>query len=190
MNTEESNSKIDRIVRSITAEELSPSISQELPLLEMATFGVEKWGNRTYKIAVHGAGTSDRPTPHLHVYINTDARPGASFNFEISLVDLLCKGEVVLIYQYDRANNVKRTNRTNCSWEGYRDIYEGVKTFLFGQACKPSKFGTFADNMERAIYEWNRETDFAKTENGGNPLKEYLDAKGLVVLPQFERYFG
>ena len=189
MKKETLNEKIDRIVKRVIFEELSSKGSHKVPLLEMATFGVEKWGKDTYKIAVHGASTKDRPTPHLHIYLNNDTQPYSSFNFEISFVDLLCKGEIVLIYQCDRANNVKHTNRRECSWEGYSDIYEGIKNFLLNEICKPSKFGTFTDNIERAIYEWNRETDYAKTMKGGNPLKEYLDAKGLTVLPQFKKYF-
>lgn len=187
METLEEN--IKRIVSEVLREELSYRGGHEEPLLEMATFGVRKWGRDTYKIAVHGASTKDRPTPHFHIYLNNDTEPYSLFNIEISFVDLFCRGEIVPIFIIDRQHNIKKTNRNECSWQGYRDIYEGVYNFLFNEPCKPSKFGTFRDNIERAIYEWNRETDYVKTENGGNPLKEYFDEKGLTVLPKFQKYF-
>ena len=170
-----------KTLRNVIAE------STKRVLLEMATFGTEKWGNNTYKIAVHGASTKDRPIPHIHIYLNNDANYKL-FNFEISFVDILCKDEINLIYQYDRANHIRNTNRNNCSWNGYADILKGFKKFLFSQPIL-GRFGTFKDNLERAIYEWNRETDFAKTEQGGNPLKEYLDSKGITILEKYKGYF-
>lgn len=110
------------------------------------------------------------------------------FNFEISLVDILCSNEIHLIYQLDRRNNIKRVGRENCSWEGYTEIYNGIKKFL-SSASVSKRYGSFDDNLDRAIYEWNRETDFQKTENGGNPLKDYLDENGLTVLPNYLKYF-
>jgi hypothetical protein len=166
---------------------IKESVKEHL-LLEMATFGTERWGNNTYRIAVHGASTKDRPIPHIHIYLNQDVQPYKQFNFEISLVDILCKDEINLIFQMDRKNNIKNTNRVDCTWTGYADIYYGIKTFL-SSPSKSKKYGMFIDNLDRAIYEWNRETDFIKTENGGNPLKEYLDEKGLTVLPQYMKYF-
>ena len=175
-----------KIIR-LTERELNEAIRDTL-LLEMATFGTEKWGKYIYRIAVHGASTKDRPIPHIHIYLNTDVQPYKQFNFEVSLVDILCKDEINLIYQLDRKNNVKITNRTECSWTGYADIYNGIKQFL-SSPPKSKRNGIFIDNLDRAIYEWNRETDFSKTENGGNPLKEYLDKTNLVVLPKYMKYF-
>ena len=163
-----------------------PFEGNEVPLLEMATLGVEKWRESTYKIAVCGASPIDRPIPHFHIYLNNDTQPYSLFNFEISFVDLLCNAEIVLIYQYDRANHIEHTNRSDCSWEGYKDIYDGIKDFLFDRICKPSKFASFTDNIERAVFEWNRETDYNKTMEGGNPLREYIEANGLAILPQFD----
>ena len=158
-------------------------------LLEMATCGVEKWGKNTYKIAVHGASSKDRPTPHIHIYLDKDVYPYAEFNFEISFVDLICKDEVIPIYQVDREHNLKKTNRKDCSWVGYKDIFKGFKEYLF-QPHKSSKYGSFSDNLERVIYEWNKETDYVKTTNGGNPLKEYLDKNGLTPHPKYAKYFN
>ena len=157
-------------------------------LLEMATFGVEKWGNDTYKIAVHAASTNDSPIPHLHIYLNTDRNPYSQFNFEISLIDILCKDEINLIFQYDRARNVNNRNRTECSWTGYREIKEGITKFLFSP-CGTIRFGNFSDNLERGIFEWNRETDYVKTINNNiNVLREYFEVNNLKPLPKYEKY--
>lgn len=178
----------ERKLKEIIQESIDRVLNKNL-MLEMATFGTERWGNDTYKIAVHGASTNDRPTPHIHIYLNNDVPPFKLFNFEISFEDIVSKDEINLIYQLDRHKHVKNTNSTECSWTGYADIYEGFKNFLFSAPTK-TKFGTFKDNLERAIYEWNRETDFVKTEQGGNPMKEYFDEKGVVVLPKYLGYFG
>lgn len=178
-----SESELRTIVKEATTEVLKEHV-----LNEMATFGTERWGNSTYRIAVHGASTKDRPTPHIHIYLNNDVQPYNMFNFEISLVDILCSNEIHLIYQLDRRNNIKRVGRENCSWEGYKEIYNGFRKFL-SSASVSKRYGSFDDNLDRAIYEWNRETDFQKTENGGNPLKDYLDEKGLTVLPNYLKYF-
>ena len=138
-------------------------------------------------MAVHGQSTKDRPTPHIHIYLNNDVNPYTRFNFEISFVDLLCKDEIVPIYQRDTSNNLLNKNRKQCSWNGYADILNGLKTF-FQEGPIYTKFGAFENNLERAIYEWNRETDLRKTESGGNPLKEYFDDRGLTPLPKYAKY--
>lgn len=157
-------------------------------IVEMATFGEEKWGNNTYKISIHGAMSADRPTPHIHIYYKQEKNTrNPVFNFEISLIDILCKDEINLIYQRDKDKNIERTNRAECGWKGYDDIKSGFKVFLFSTP-KPSKFGTFKDNLERAIYEWNRESDYSATQNGENTLNKYFKEHGLVVLPKYSSY--
>ena len=88
-----------KIIR-VTFDKLKEIVveSTRMTLLEMATFGAERWGNDTYKIAVHGASTKDRPTPHIHIYLAND-QSYKLFNFEISLIDILCNDEINLIYQ-------------------------------------------------------------------------------------------
>lgn len=98
----------------------------------------------------------------------------------------MCKDEINLVYQRDKDKNIEHTNRIECDWKGYDDIKSGFKAFLFS-THKPSKFGTFKDNLERAIYEWNRESDFTATQNGKNILKIFLQKK-LVALPQYQSY--
>lgn len=182
--------KIKKFNEFVNGETLNEKTSMEENfdmLYEMATCGVEKWGDDTYKIAVHGASTKDRLTPHIHIYLNKDQNPYKLFNFEISFVDLVCSDKIIPIYQLDRQNNFKRTNRRECTWVGYKDIIDGLKLFL--SQPSQSKFGNFSTNLERVIYEWNRETDFVKTNNGGNPLKEYLDSHGLVPHPKYKHLF-
>lgn len=159
---------------------------------EMATFGHGKWGRLNYKVAVHGASTNDRPNPHIHIYYENETNPvHPQFNFEISLVDILTKDEINLIYQLDRKNNVKKTNRTETSWTGYSDLYEGFQKFLFDRpVSKSRRSGQFIDNLDRAIHEWNRETDQNGYENlNKNPLMEYISNKGLTVLAKYQKYF-
>lgn len=37
-------------------------------IVEMATFGEERWENNTYKISVHAAMSADSQIPHIHIY--------------------------------------------------------------------------------------------------------------------------
>ena len=104
-------------------EKVTEDVKERL-LLEMATFGRINDGKDMYKIAIHGPASNDRPMPHIHIYLNNDVFPYSQFNFEVSLVDLVCKDEINLIAQIDRKNNIKRTNRSECSCEGYRDLYK------------------------------------------------------------------
>ena len=158
-------------------------------LEEQVTVGSEKWGDRTYLIAVSGASSKDRPVPHVHVFLNGDDSAYCQFLFEISIEDIVCKDEINLIYQVDMNHHVKNTDRQDCSWAGYEDIYEGFRKYLFTPIMS-TEHALFADNLQRIIYEWNRETDFCKTEQGGNPLKEYLDRKGSKVLPKYMSFFN
>ena len=180
---------IDKIIKESIDKVLSEKLLENRgPLMEMATFGVERWGHTLYKIAVHGASTNDRPTPHLHIYLNNDINPYTQFNFEISLVDILCKNEINLIFQHDRARNVDNRNRLECSWTGYGEIKQGITDFLFSP-CISTRFGNFSDNLERGIFEWNRETDYVKTVNDGiNVLRLYFNEHNITPLPQYEKY--
>lgn len=84
---------------------------------EMATISKdEKWGKYHYRIAVHGPASGDRTVPHIHIYLSSDKKPYNNFNFEISLIDIVCKDEINLIYQNDRYNNIQRINRNKCEW--------------------------------------------------------------------------
>lgn len=106
------------------------------------------------------------------------------------MLDILTKDEINVIFQLDRSNNIARTNRRDCSWQGYRDLYKGFKAFLFSKPASTRKGGNFIDNLDRAIHEWNRETDLNGYENlGTNPLKDYIEGKHLTILPKYQKYF-
>ena len=67
-------------------------------IFEMATISRDvKLGKNRYKIAVHGTLSGDRKNPHIHIYLSTDNRLYNKFNFEISIVDILCYDEINLI---------------------------------------------------------------------------------------------
>ncbi|MBO5849961.1 MAG: hypothetical protein J6Q47_01600, partial [Paludibacteraceae bacterium] len=78
-------------------------------LFEMATFGKPRWDKTDYRISV----SKDGETPHIHIYLLKDD-DHTNFNFEVSLVDILCNDEINLIYQLDRKNNIMRTHRREC----------------------------------------------------------------------------
>ena len=176
--------------KSITSIDPYYDISEHL-VVEMATFGQEKWGKNTYKMAIHGASTKDRETPHIHIYYANDTNlVHPQFNFEISLLDILTKDEINIIFQLDKSKHIARTNRRDCNWQGYRDLYNGFKSFLFSKPTPSKKGGDFIDNLDRAIHEWNRETDLNGYENlGKNPLKDYIEGRNLEILPQYQKYF-
>ena len=155
---------------------------------EMATIGAQKWGDREYLIQIHGKSTKDRDVPHIHIYLIKD-HVKKRFNFEISLIDLLSKDEITLIYQLDREKRVRHTNRKYCDWTGYKDECDGLRDFLFGNVQVLHYATISKDNLDVAIYAWNIETDMIKTQNGGNPMKEWLDQHNIVVLPKYQKCF-
>ena len=152
-------------------------------IIEMATISKsERWGNNLYRIAVHGTAAGDRETPHIHIYLSNDKKPYNNFNFEVSLIDIICYNEFNLIYQRDVKTGKLSTNRSKCSWEGYRKIKEGFEDWLFDKCNMP---GEFINNLDALIYWWNQESD----SNSDNPLKDYIDKKGLHILPEYKIYF-
>lgn len=153
-------------------------------IFEMATISKqEKWGKNNYKIALHGPAKGDREAPHVHIYLSTDKSPYNNFNFEISLVDILCYNEINLIYQRDKQRNKLFSNRNKCSWEGYRDILNGFEDWLF-DVCKYP--GEFKDNLDAIIWVYNNESNSLSE----NPLKDYIDNKGLTILNKYKHYFN
>jgi len=180
-----------RELRDIVKETISSALREtfgKTHLFEMATIGAQRWGNQMYSIQIHGASTADRNVPHIHIYLKND-HGKKMFNFEISLIDLVSKDEINLIYQLDRTRNVKHTNKNHCSWNGYSDIYNGLREYLFGDVQLPQYKNLCSDNLDAAIYAWNIETDMLKTLNGGNPMKEWLDERGIRILPGYRIYF-
>lgn len=178
------NSILKRVIKEeLTSETMTDNHASVLS--EMATFGSERWGNRQYKIAIHGVNSGDRPTPHIHIYYNQERNTrNPVFNFEISLLDILERNELNLIYQKDKSQNIKRTNRSECNWTGYKDIFDGLLSFLTSTSKCPI-FGKQTSNLGRAIYEWNKETNYDATENKGvNVLGRLIDKS--KVLPEYQ----
>lgn len=166
-------------IREILFDAFTPSEN----IFEMATISkAERWGNDNYKIAIHGTAKGDRETPHVHIYMSSDRIPYNQFNFEISLVDILCYDEINLIYQRDRKTNKLITNRSKCSWNGYKRIKEGFEDWLFDKCKLP---GEFKDNLDAIIWSYNNESNLLTD----NPLKDYLDSRGFVVLDKYKHYF-
>lgn len=104
--------------------------------------------------------------------------PFNKFNFEISLVDIMCYDEINLIYQRDVKNGIKRTNRNKCSWNGYFKLKEDFEDWLFS---KSSKRGDFKDNLDAIIYFYNE-------ENHNKTLWDYIEEHGLKVLDKYKHY--
>ena len=149
--------------------------------LEMATFGKPRWGEIDYKVAIHSPIIKEREIPHIHIYQLNDPYHNM-FDFEISLIDILCVGKINLIYQLDRYNNIIRTHRNECSWLGYSDIYEGLEEFLHtNQNIFP--YNDCLTGLEAAIVAYN-----AESNSRDNALKEYLVENDLTILPKYEKY--
>ena len=120
-------------------------------LLEMATFGRINADNQLYRIAIHGPASGDRPMPHIHIYLANDHAPYTNFNFEVSLVDLVCYDKIVLVAQTDRSKNIRRTNKNECTWSGYKDLYNEFRKFLFSKPMKKLYKNVAQNNLQVAI---------------------------------------
>ncbi|MBR5550371.1 MAG: hypothetical protein IKV83_00415 [Muribaculaceae bacterium] len=177
---------VDNVINEFLSEQVNTSEHSQI-ISEMATFGSAKWGKNIYKIAIHGISAGDRSVPHIHVYLQNERNTRAPmFNFEVSLFDILEKDEINLIYQKDVNRNILIKNRRNCSWTGYADIYQGLKEFLAKESDVPV-FGNIISNLGRAIYEWNKETDYNDTINNRiNILGHLFTLNGKTVHPKYQ----
>lgn len=152
-----------------------------MPVIEMATISQdEKWGKEHYKVALHGPAVGDREYPHVHIYWCDDIYPYKKFNFEISLIDILCKDEINLVTQVDKLNsNISRKNKTKCSWEGYWKIRDGFEDWLIEKCKLP---GEFKDNLDALCWAYNNESPHSMK------LKDYIENHGLKVLAKYQKY--
>lgn len=150
-------------------------------IVEMATLGRPTFNNARYHIAIHGTLAGDRETPHIHIYLNDDVRPYNKFNFEVSIVDVLCKDEINLIKMRDEKRNVRHNNRRQCSWAGYYKLRNDFEDWLFG---KPTSPGNFKDNLEACVYWYNHEGD----PKSDNAVRDYINSHGLTVLQKYKEY--
>jgi len=155
-------------------------VDPDMPL-EMATFGKPRWGEIDYKVAIHSPIIKEREIPHIHIYQLNDPYHNM-FDFEISLIDILCKDEINLIYQLDRSKNIMRTHRDECSWKGYSNIYKGLVEFLStNQNIK--QYNYCENGLKASIEAYN-----AESNSRDNALKEYLVENDLTILPKYEKY--
>lgn len=151
------------------------------PILEMATISKNaKLGKDHYRIAVHGPASKDRPYPHIHIYKTTDEFPFPNFNFEISLVDLLCYDELNLVTMVDKDNGISIKNKTKCSWTGYRKLRDDFEDWL---EAKSDRKGDFKNNLDAII--WNYDNEAYED----NALLNYIEDRGKKVLPKYKEYF-
>lgn len=97
-------------------------------IIEMATIcrSIKLDSRRFYKIAIHGPSTKDRDYPHIHIYDAND-NTLKLFNFEISVIDIICNDELNIILQVDRSKHIRRTNRSECSWDGYAELRDNFE---------------------------------------------------------------
>ena len=160
-------------------------IDPDMPIMEMSTIDKKaKLGKSFYRIALHGPAVGDRPYPHIHIYDPKDKFPYKNFNFEISLIDLLCYDELNLICQQDKQNDINIKNRKNCSWNGYRKMRDDFEDWL-SEPCIGIP-GNFKDNLDALIWSYNNE---APDNDDRNPLLDYIKDQGKKVLPKYQKYF-
>ena len=144
----------------------------------------EKFGKDNYRVAIHGPASADRENPHIHIYLANDIIPYNKFNFEISLTDILCENEINLIYQRDIKNHIMWSNKSKCSWNGYKNLLYDFEDWLFNENVK--KPGDFIDNLHALIFFYNDESPYTEQ----NSLLKYIKDHGLKILNKYEKYFS
>lgn len=146
-----------------------------------------KLGNKLYRIAVHKVVSGDRPYPHVHIYMESlnEYFLYTNFDFEISLVDLLCVDNIselrCLVCQIDKLQGINRRNRKRCDWAGYRDLEYDFESWLYSKCDKP---GNFIDNLDFLIYTYNRVNDEKDS------VQNYIKKHHKKILPEFLKYFN
>lgn len=159
-------------------ESLGLSCGIQIVEMAVATNDV-KLGKNHYRIALHGPAAGDRPYPHIHIYRTDDKYPWKKFNFEISLVDILCNDEINLVCQEDRTKGIVRKNKNKCSWIGYKDIKDDFEDWLESKCNKP---GDFKNNLDFLIWSYD-------DESKSGELLNYIKDKGKKVLDKYKEYF-
>lgn len=159
---------------------------RHIHLFEMVTVGAQRWGESDYLVKVHG--DIDNEEPHLHI-LRRDVDYSA-FDFRVSLIDLVSKGELNLMYQCDMKNEVRHIKKSTCSWVGYVEIMKGLSAFLTSPPLIQPNSSIYKDNLDLTIHKWNIETNcFKVIEDNSNPFKDYLSKMSIKPLPEYEKYF-
>lgn len=156
----------------------------EKKVYEMATIGKPVLNKEKRIVAIHGVNSGDRPYPHIHIYLASDKFPYNEFNFEISLIDILCKDEINLVRMRDKKTRKLINNKDKCSWEGYSKLRDDFEDWLFGVSTFP---GDFIDNIDAIIWNYNNESEYAKEQNA---LLGYIRSQGMKVLENYKKYFN
>ena len=152
-------------------------------IYEMATIAKDVILNKERKsVQIHGTNSGDRETPHIHIYNYCDKN---NFNFEISLVDLLCYDELILVRMLDRQNHKDIRNRSKCSWDGYSKMRNDFEDWLYSSDVKIP--GEYIDNLDALIYWYNQESSIPD-EN--NPLLKYISDRGKKLHKDYKKYFS
>lgn len=156
----------------------------EEKIYEMATIGKPILNKEKRLIAIHGVNSGDREYPHIHIYLASDKFPYNQFNFEISLIDIVCYDEINLIKMRDKSRGILKNNRNKCSWDGYTKLFNDFEDWLFEKSNFP---GEFIDNLDAIIWNYNNESEFTKEHN---PLLHYIHKQGLRISPKYFKYFS
>lgn len=153
-------------------------------IYEMATIGRPILNKTKYLIAIHGVNSGDRAYPHIHIYLADDKFPYNKFNFEISLINILCYDEIILIRMRDKKLGKYINNKSKCSWDGYTKLKNDFENWLYEKSKFP---GDFIDNLDVIIWNYNNESEYAKENNA---LLYYIKEHGMKVLNKYKKYFN
>lgn len=146
-------------------------------VLEMAQVGRNvKLGRHIHDLAVHGTNAGDRAYPHLHIY---KIRGDKTFDFEVSLLDIVCDDEINLISMKDKSARINRRNRRICSWEGYKAMFNDFEEWLDEIPKRPGAF-EYKNNIDYCVWAYNDESGGDKEYN---PFLEYVRSQGKKVHP-------
>ena len=125
---------------------------------------------------------TNRLVPHIHLD-RADDPDRRRFKFEISLVDMLATGEPVLVLQKDVKKHINRTNKTECSWNGYAKLRKGAIEYLESGPEDDAPRGS-RSNLESFIMFWNKECG-----TDPNRLAKYIKDHNVDVLDKYRVYF-
>lgn len=168
-------------------EKLIPGyVDEHRLLIEMAHIqkGVALSSGR-YNIAVHGASSKDREYPHFHIYLTGD-NSQKQFNFEISIIDLLCNNELNLIRQLDKTKKKKVDikNREYCSWEGYSKLLYDLEDWLEKPYRKIER--QYKNNLHAIVEKYNEESE----DLSDNYILDYISKQNKKVDKEYHYLFS
>ena len=155
--------------------------------LDISTIGWPSLAGGKYRIAIRSMAADERSIPHFHVY-SAELPLGADFEFEISLLDLLEKDELNLIYQKDLRNvknQILESDPSKCSWNGYETMRDELRDFLAQKSeddiCYPGM-----THLEMMIRRWDCEN------NDSDRVCDLVNMERLsdVAKPVMEAVYG